>query len=82
MEAELRQAIGRARLVREYGEVLLLSGLPLPEACVNDEERTENRQLFETNKALAANTESVNLLEICLLDEELTDNEELSALLM
>ncbi len=38
MEAELRQAVGRARLLREPGEVLLLSGLPLPEACLTDEE--------------------------------------------
>jgi len=46
MEAELRQAIGRARLLREPGEVLLLSGLPLPEAHLNDEEIAEGRKLI------------------------------------
>ena len=39
MESELRQAVGRARLLRESeGKVLLLSKLPLPEACINEEE--------------------------------------------
>jgi len=38
MESELRQAVGRARLLRESeGKVLLLSKLPLPEACINEE---------------------------------------------
>jgi hypothetical protein len=75
MEAELRQAIGRARLVREPGEVLLLSGLPLPEACISDEEKADKRQQFEINKAVA-NTESVPLLQLCLLDDESNVNEQ------
>lgn len=38
IESELRQAVGRARLLREPAKVILLSGYPLPEACLTSEE--------------------------------------------
>lgn len=48
IESELRQAVGRARALREPATVLLLSGYPLPEACLTDEEKT--REEFRVNQ--------------------------------
>jgi len=42
IESELKQAVGRARLLREPAKVLLLSGYPLPEACLTNEEIRAN----------------------------------------
>lgn len=43
IESEVRQAVGRARLLREPAKVLLLSGYPLPEACLTEEEKLTNK---------------------------------------
>ena len=45
IESEQRQAVGRARVLREPAWVLLLSGYPLPEACLTEEEK-----MINTNK--------------------------------
>ena len=52
IEEQLRQAVGRARALRTTAKVLLLSGYPLPEACINDTEKALAMQRIEENKKL------------------------------
>ncbi|BAY37086.1 hypothetical protein NIES2111_14210 [Nostoc sp. NIES-2111] len=63
MEAELRQAIGRARLLRIPEQLLLLSGLPLPEACINDEELSKGMRKLEKNRSLVGNNDETDNTE-------------------
>jgi hypothetical protein len=49
IEEQIRQAVGRARVVRESATVLLLSGYPLPEACISDDEKKLVMQRLEKN---------------------------------
>jgi hypothetical protein len=50
IEEQLRQAVGRARVLRTSAKVLLLSNYPLPEAYISDNKKVLVIQRLEEDK--------------------------------
>lgn len=76
IEAELRQAVGRARVNTETAHVYLYSNYPLPEASVTEDEKAIARERLSQSKSA-----QVAQLEKCLsIMSELEPNKEPVAL--